>query len=161
MPPRTALITGASSGIGQACAVYLVEHGFRVYGTSRFIRPDESRFTMLQVDVTHDASVQRAIDTITARESGIDDVVNNAGIAVARPLESTSSEQARRLLDVNPLGAFRVTRAVLPVMRSQRNGYIVNIGSIAGVGWKCSPTVSVWSSLSPATPRRPSLRTAR
>lgn len=88
---------------------------------------------MLQMDVTDDASVERGIYTVMEREGRIDVVVNNAGIAVAGPLESTSIEEARRLLDVNLLGAFRVCHAVLPTMRKQQAGYIVTIGSIGGL----------------------------
>jgi len=133
MDPRVVLITGASSGIGQACAVHLVERGFKVYGTSRVARPGESRFTMLQMDVTDEYSVQSGISTIVERDGRIDIVVNNAGIAIAGPLESTSVEEAQRQLDVNLLGVFRVCRTVLPVMRRQGGGYIVNIGSIGGL----------------------------
>ena len=133
MAPRTVLITGASSGIGRACALHLHERGFHVYGTSRDAGADATPFTMLQMDVTDETSVQRAIHTITEREGRIDIVVNNAGIGIAGPLESTSIEEAQRLLDVNLLGALRVSRAVLPTMRRQQAGYIVSIGSIGGL----------------------------
>lgn len=133
MEPRVVLITGASSGIGRACALHLAERGFRVYGTSRNPPAETEPVEMLQVDVTDDLSVQRGIDKITAREGRIDIVVNNAGIAIAGPLESTSTQEAQRQLDVNLFGAFRVSRAVLPGMRRQGGGYIVNIGSIGGV----------------------------
>jgi NAD(P)-dependent dehydrogenase (short-subunit alcohol dehydrogenase family) len=129
MHPRVALITGASSGIGRACATHLAARGIRVCGTSRA----PSSGTMLQMDVTDDQSVQRAVDAILEREGHLDIVVNNAGIAIAGPLEHTSFEEAQRQLDVNLFGAFRVCRAVLPVMRHQGAGYIVNIGSIGGL----------------------------
>jgi NAD(P)-dependent dehydrogenase (short-subunit alcohol dehydrogenase family) len=129
MNPRVALVTGASSGIGRACAAHLVARGVRVYGTSR----TPSTGTMLQMDVTDDASIQRGIDSILQREGRLDIVVNNAGIAIAGPLELTSVEEAQRQLDVNLFGALRVCRAVLPIMRSQGSGYIVNVGSIGGL----------------------------
>ncbi len=129
MDNRIAPITGASSGIGRACATHLAARGIRVYGTSR----NPPTFTMLQVDVTDDQSVQSAIAAILQREGHLDIVVNNAGIAIAGPLELTSMEEAKRQLDVNLFGAFRVCRAVLPVMRRQGGGYIVNVGSIGGL----------------------------
>lgn len=129
MDTRVGLITGASSGIGRACAAHLAACGVRVYGTSRA----PSCGSMLQMDVTDDSSVQSAIDTILQREGRLDIVVNNAGIAIAGPLELTSIEEAQRQLDVNLFGAFRVCRAVLPIMRRQGSGYIVNIGSIGGL----------------------------
>jgi len=132
METRNVLITGASSGIGRACGLYLHEHGFRVYGTSRRGSFDGNPFAMLQMDVSDDASIQHGVDTIIKRDGRIDIVVNNAGIAIAGPLESTSISEAQHQLDINFFGAFRVCRAVLPVMRRQRGGYIVSIGSIGG-----------------------------
>lgn len=132
MSVRVALITGASSGIGQACASHLAGRGVRVYGTSR--NPHGAHpFTMLQMDVTDAKSVQLAVDTVAEREGRIDILVNNAGHAVAGPMESTSLAEAQHQLDVNLFGAFRVCRAVLPIMRSQGSGYIVNISSIGGL----------------------------
>jgi NAD(P)-dependent dehydrogenase (short-subunit alcohol dehydrogenase family) len=132
MDQRVALITGASSGIGRACASRLAENGFRVYGTSRNPPAGASTFTMLPMDVTDDVSVQRAVKTILERDGRLDVLVNNAGIAIAGPLESTSIDEAMRQLDVNLFGALRTCRAVLPAMRAC-GGYIVNIGSIGGL----------------------------
>jgi NAD(P)-dependent dehydrogenase (short-subunit alcohol dehydrogenase family) len=84
------------------------------------------------MDVTDDDSVQQAVNAIVERERRIDVVVSNAGIAIAGPLELTSIEEAKRQLDANFFGAFRVCRAVLPIMRRQGHGYIINIGSIGG-----------------------------
>src|SRR6201996_4216568 len=131
---RVVLVTGASSGIGLACATHLAAQGFRVYGTSR--RPDstlQGAGTMLAADVTDDRSVEHAVAAILDREQRLDIVVNNAGMGIAGPVENTSIEEARRQLEVNFFGAFRVCRAVLPALRSQRSGYIVNIGSIGGL----------------------------
>jgi NAD(P)-dependent dehydrogenase (short-subunit alcohol dehydrogenase family) len=132
---RIALVTGASSGIGQACAAHLAARGFRVYGTSR--RPAASvnpgGVIMLTADVTEDSSVEQAVATVLEREGQLHVAVNNAGMGIAGPLETTTTEQAKSQLEVNFFGALRVCRAVLPAMRNQRNGYIVNIGSIGGL----------------------------
>ncbi|HZT30028.1 MAG TPA: SDR family NAD(P)-dependent oxidoreductase [Bryobacteraceae bacterium] len=133
MEQRVVLVTGASSGIGHACARQLAERGFRVFGTSRMAGPKEGPVRMLRMDVTDDASVLQGVDAILQSEGRLDIVVNNAGIAVAGPLESTSLDEARRLLDVNLLGVFRVCRAVLPWMRRQGGGFLVDISSIGGL----------------------------
>ena len=129
------LITGASSGIGQACAVHLAEQGYRVYGTSRreLQTPLQNTFSMIPMDVTDDLSVQRGVDLVFDRERRIDVVVNNAGIAIAGAAENTSMNEVREQMDVNFLGPVRVCRAVMPIMRRQRSGHIINIGSIGGL----------------------------
>ncbi len=88
---------------------------------------------MLAADVTDDQSVNGVVQAVLDREGRIDILVNNAGMAIAGPVEDTSTAEAKRQLEVNFFGAFRVCRAVLPIMRSQRSGVIVNIGSIGGV----------------------------
>ena len=131
---RVVLVTGASSGIGLACAAYLAGRGFRVYGTSRRAAAGSpGNVTMLTADITDDRSVEQAIVTVLDREGRLDIVVNNAGMGIAGPVESTSIEQAKGQFEVNFFGAFRVCRAVLPAMRRQRSGYIINIGSIGGL----------------------------
>jgi NAD(P)-dependent dehydrogenase (short-subunit alcohol dehydrogenase family) len=132
---RVILVTGASSGIGKCCAEYLSQKDHRVYGTSR--RTDSTLstnlFQMIQMDVTDDSSVKQAIDRILDRESGIDVIVNNAGYAIIGSLEDTTVDEAKSQLETNFFGALRVCRAVLPVMRQQHSGYIVNISSIGGL----------------------------
>ena len=131
---RVVLVTGASSGIGLACATHLAGRGFRVYGTSRRAAAGSpGNVTMLTADVTDDRSVEQAIATVLDREGRLDIVVNNAGMGIAGPVESTSIEQAKGQFEVNFFGAFRVCSAVLPAMRRQRSGYIINIGSIGGL----------------------------
>src|ERR1700722_15542623 len=133
---RVVLVTGASSGIGLACATHLAGHGFRVYGTSRRAASASAHLgngTMLTADVTDDRSVEQAVAKVLSREGRLDILVNNAGMGIAGPVENTSIEQAKGQFEVNFFGAFRVCRAVLPAMRSQRSGYIVNIGSIGGL----------------------------
>jgi len=122
---RVALVTGASSGIGRACAALLAARGLRVYAASRS--------APLRMDVTNDASVHAAVDEIIRNEGRLDVVVNNAGNALAGAVEDTSVEEARAQFYVNFFGAFRVCRTVLPILRQQGSGYIVNIGSIGGL----------------------------
>jgi NAD(P)-dependent dehydrogenase (short-subunit alcohol dehydrogenase family) len=131
---RVVLVTGASSGIGLACATHLAGRGYRVYGTSRRAATGQAgSVAMLVADVTDDHSVERAVAAVLEREGRLDIVVNNAGIGIAGPVENTPIEAAKRQLEVNFFGAFRVCRAVLPAMRSHGGGYIVNIGSIGGL----------------------------
>lgn len=135
MPDRVVLITGASSGIGRACAERLAANGYHVYGTSRHPEKQASpaSFTMLAMDVTSERSIRDCIDTIMDREGRLDIVVNNAGAGLAGAVENCSLEEARALFDLNFFGTLSVCRAVLPILRQQRGGYIVNIGSIGGL----------------------------
>src|SRR5260370_34251402 len=106
MDNRIAPITGASSGIGRACATHLAARGIRVYGTSR----NPPTFPMLQVDVTDDQSVQSATAANLQREGHLDNVVNNAGLAVAGPLRLTSIEAPTRQLYANHFAAVPACR---------------------------------------------------
>lgn len=131
---KVVLVTGASSGIGEACAELLAVRKHVVYGTSR--RPPQKPpvgYRMLELDVTQEDSVRRAVAEVLEREGRIDVVVNNAGHALAGALEDTSVEEAWRQLDTNVLGVLRVCKAVLPSMRERRSGLIINIGSLGGV----------------------------
>jgi NAD(P)-dependent dehydrogenase (short-subunit alcohol dehydrogenase family) len=134
MKKKIALVTGASSGIGEATARRLTQAGFKVYGTSRrgaqVVRRD---YEMLTLDVTSDASVQAAVDAVVRQEGRIDLLVNNAGVGVAPAgAEESSIEQAQSIFDTNFFGLVRMTRAVLPHMRARGEGRIVNIGSVLG-----------------------------
>ena len=129
---NVALITGASSGIGAACAAFLAAQGYRVYGGSRSA-VTAAGVEPLALDVSDDASVARAIETILAKEGRLDILVNNAGFGIAGAIEDTSIDEARAQFDVNFFGVLRMCRAVLPGMRQQKTGYIVNIGSIGGL----------------------------
>src|SRR5213082_3739823 len=132
---QVALVTGASSGIGQAAARELVRAGFTVYGTSRKAVAGEQRegVTFLPLDVTDDASVAAAVADVLARSGHIDVVVNNAGFGVTGAAEESSVEQARALFETNVFGLMRVTRAVLPVLRAEGSGRIINVSSIIGL----------------------------
>lgn len=129
-----ALVTGASSGIGLATARALRRDGYRVFGTSRKKMAETERgVTMLVCDVTDDASVQALVDDVVGRAGRIDLLVNNAGIGLLGGAEESSPAQAKALFDVNVFGVLRMTNAVLPVMRRQGSGRIVNLGSLLGL----------------------------
>jgi len=128
-----ALVTGASSGIGYATAIALQNAGFRVFGTSRRAVPQRADgVTMLTCDVTEDASVPKLIEDVLAEAGRIDLLVNNAGIGLLGGAEESSTAQARALFDVNVFGVLRMTNAVLPAMRRQRKGKIINLSSVLG-----------------------------
>ncbi|MCK1543814.1 oxidoreductase [Bradyrhizobium sp. 147] len=131
---KIALVTGASSGIGEATAQRLATAGYRVYGTSRRgVQAGKRPFEMLALDVTSDESVTAAVSEVIGREGRIDLLVNNAGFGVAPAgAEESSIEQARSIFETNFFGLIRVTRAVLPQMRRQGSGRIINISSVLG-----------------------------
>jgi len=129
-----AIVTGASTGIGKVTAKALQEAGFRVFGTSR--RPAAARpdgVTMLSCDVTDDASVTNLVEEVLSRAGSIDLLVNNAGIGLLGGAEESSITQAQALFDVNVYGVLRMTNAVLPAMRRQGQGRIINMSSILGL----------------------------
>lgn len=141
---RVILITGASSGIGQACANHLHQKGYQVYGTSRQAQPQTivvpeaedvypTAFEMIQMDVDNDSSVARGVEFILDKEGRLDVVVNCAGFGLAGSVEDTTIEEAKSQLETNFFGVVRLCRAALPIMRKQQSGYIVNISSIAGL----------------------------
>lgn len=129
-----ALVTGASSGIGEATAQRLAAAGYKVYGTSRRGGPAGRRsFEMLPLDVTSDESVEVVVREVLRLEGRIDLLVNNAGFGVAPAgAEESSIEQAKAIFDTNFFGLIRMTRAVVPHMRRQGSGRIINIGSVLG-----------------------------
>jgi short-subunit dehydrogenase len=129
-----ALVTGASSGIGKSTALALKQAGYRVFGTSRKPIPASSNgITMLVCDVTDEASVQKMVGELLKQVGRIDLLVNNAGIGLLGGAEESSTAQAQALFDVNVFGVLRVTNAVLPAMRRQQKGRIVNMSSILGL----------------------------
>lgn len=131
---KTAIVTGASSGIGRASAEALVQAGFTVFGTSRKSHGDSaSGVTMLACDVTDNGSVADLVSTVLSRAGRIDLLVNNAGIGMLGAAEESSAAQVQALFDVNLFGVVRMTNAVLPSMRGQNKGRIINMGSILGV----------------------------
>src|SRR4051794_32079316 len=132
---RVALVTGASAGIGEAAARALVGAGFTVYGTSRKAASGEQRdgVVFLPLDVTDDRSVDAVVREVLERSGRIDVLVNNAGVGIAGAAEESSIEQARALFETNVFGSIRTTRAVLPHMREQGSGRIINVSSVLGL----------------------------
>ncbi|MEU6594540.1 oxidoreductase [Streptomyces sp. NPDC046881] len=134
--PKTALVTGASSGIGEATALKLISLGYTVYGaarrTDRLHKLAERGMRPLAMDVTDDESMRRGVDRIVSETGRIDVVVNNAGYGSYGALEDVPQEEARRQFDVNVFGAVRLTQIVLPHMRARRSGTVVNVTSMGG-----------------------------
>ncbi|MEM3087425.1 MAG: SDR family NAD(P)-dependent oxidoreductase [Halobacteria archaeon] len=131
---RVVLVTGASSGIGQATARLLAREGFRVFGTSR--KPAAGKVDgveMVPLDVTSEATVRECVETVLNRAGRVDGLVNNAGHELAGAVEETALEDAKAQFETNFFGTHRMTRAVLPHMRARRSGHLVTIGSLAGV----------------------------
>jgi len=136
---RSVLVTGASSGIGEATAVHLAHKGFRVFAAARRIEKlnelsglGAGRITPLAMDVTDDASIADALETIAAEGLTLFGLVNNAGVSIMGPIESVPLNEWRRQYETNVFGLVNVTRAVLPQMRAAGRGRIINIGSVAG-----------------------------
>ncbi|MBI2061240.1 MAG: SDR family NAD(P)-dependent oxidoreductase [Nitrospirae bacterium] len=132
---KVVLITGASSGFGKLTAELLAERGFKVFGTSR--KPQSSSPTgalvMLKLDVCSDESVAACVRSVLDCAGRIDALVNNAGYQLVGALEETSLEEAKAQFETNFFGVVRMVNAVLPIMRKQREGTIVNVGSLAGL----------------------------
>jgi NAD(P)-dependent dehydrogenase (short-subunit alcohol dehydrogenase family) len=128
------LIAGASSGIGKVCGEYLTGKGMTVYGASRSLQPGNgTAFTAMQMDVTDDNSVQQCVQKIQQEQGRLDVVINCAGYGIAGAVEETSPEEAKAQFETNFFGTHRVCRAVLPIMRQQRSGIIINVSSLAGL----------------------------
>lgn len=130
---KIVLITGARSGIGRACADALTAQGHRVYGTSRTPPSDVSEFTFLPMDVNDSDSVESGVRWVLDDAGRIDVVVNNAGFGYGGSIEDTSVAEAQALFETNFFGPMRVCHAVLPTMREQGSGLIVNVSSIGGI----------------------------
>ncbi|MGL2965998.1 SDR family oxidoreductase [Flavobacterium sp. XGLA_31] len=130
---KVVLITGGSSGIGKAIGEFLFHKGFMVYGTSR--NPEKithSIFPLLTVDVRNPESIQQAVAHIISVSKRIDVVINNAGVGITGPLEEIPTQEIKNNFETNFFGPIEVIKAVLPQMREQKSGLIINITSIAG-----------------------------
>jgi NAD(P)-dependent dehydrogenase (short-subunit alcohol dehydrogenase family) len=130
---KVVLITGGSSGIGKSIGEFLHHKGFVVYGTSR--NPERvlnSIFPLISLDVRNAESIRLAVDKIIAVSGKLDVVINNAGVGITGPLEEIPMEEIKNNFETNFFGPIEVMKAVLPQMRSQQSGLIINVTSIAG-----------------------------
>ena len=147
---KVAIVTGSSSGIGFETSLLLARNGFFTYATMR--NPDKSNkiiglkqkerlpLEVLKLDVTDDKSIKEAIEKVANEQGRIDVLVNNAGYGLVGPLEQLSIQELKEQFETNVFGVIRVTKSVLPIMRKQRHGTIVNISSIAGrIGFPLTP----------------------
>jgi len=140
---KTVLVVGASSGIGRACALRLARTGCRVFGTTRrdpheveaVLRrelTESDRIEIVTLDVDDEASVRAGVCEVEERAGRIDAVINCAGFGIGGSIEDTADGEAKAIFETNFFGTLRVCRAVLPVMRKQQSGTIVNVSSIGG-----------------------------
>lgn len=137
---KTVLITGATSGMGKATALWLAEHGYTVYAGARTggrERIDESgkyaaNLNTIALDVQNTASIQKAVEHVMAKEGKIDVLVNNAGFGLLATLEEGTDEEIFQQFDVNVFGLIKMTREVLPHMREAQGGVVINISSFLG-----------------------------
>lgn len=130
---KVVLITGGSSGIGKSVGEFLQVKGYRVYGTSR--NPDnypESKFPIIALDVTKLETISKCISEVLKKESRIDVLLNNAGAGITGPIEEIPDAEIKRNFETNVFGPINVIKAVLPTMRQQNSGLIINVTSIAG-----------------------------
>ncbi|MCM4172972.1 SDR family NAD(P)-dependent oxidoreductase [Arenibacter sp. TNZ] len=134
MKQKVVLVTGGSSGIGKSIGIYLKSKGFKVYGTTRKVAnyPDFTDFELLELDVRNPESIQSAISRLITKEGRVDVLVNNAGIGITGPIEETPHSEILKAFDTNFNGPLHMCKAVLPHMRAQKSGLIINITSIAG-----------------------------
>lgn len=134
MEHKVVLVTGGSSGIGKAIGIFLKSKGYTVYGTTRnkSAYSDFDSFELLELDVRKPDSIAGAISTLIIREGRLDVLINNAGIGITGPIEETPHEEILNAFDTNFNGPLHMSKAVLPFMRKQQSGLIINITSIAG-----------------------------
>lgn len=136
MTGKTVLITGASSGIGKATAKELVVKGYSVYTAARRIEKMDDLKALgcvpLRMDITKEQDVQAVVERIREEQGGVDILINNAGFGTQGSIEETSLEDARYQFDVNLFGLARLTQLVLPTMRENRFGKIINVSSVGG-----------------------------
>ena len=139
---KVAIVTGSATGIGYEIAIRLAKNGFSTYASMRNLQKanriteiaknENLPLTLIQLDVTDDISITKAIDTVINESGRIDVLVNNAGYGLIGSIEDMSEEELKAQFETNVFGVFRVTKAVLPYMRKQHDGSIINISSIAG-----------------------------
>ena len=130
---KVVIITGGSSGIGKSIGEYLIEKGFTVYGTSR--HPENysnSKFPLVALNVSDKISIKSAIQYVIENEGRLDVLINNAGAGITGPIEEIPEEEIKRNFETNFFGPINLIKAVLPKMREQQSGLIINVTSIAG-----------------------------
>lgn len=134
MKSKVVLITGGSSGIGKAIGIYLKKKGHIVYGTTRDISkyPTFSEFSLLEMDVRKIDTIKKSVAVVYQQELRMDVLINNAGIGITGPLEETPNDEILKAFATNFNGPLNVINTVLPFMRNQKGGLIINITSIAG-----------------------------
>ncbi len=134
MKSKVVFITGGSSGIGKSIGEYLASKDFIVYGTTRNVSkyPDHNTFGLVEMDVNKPESIKKAVSQVISKEGRLDVLINNAGVGITGPIEETPDEEITRNFDTNLNGPIRVIQTVLPQMRSQGGGLIINVTSIAG-----------------------------
>ena len=130
---KVVLITGGSSGIGKSVGEFLSKKGFIVYGTSRNPQKTENHpFKLVSLDVNDTESILNAVSEVIKSEGKLDILINNAGMGITGSIEDTPTNEMRKVFDTNLFGAIDVMKAVLPQMRAQKSGLIINVTSIAG-----------------------------
>ncbi|HID8744523.1 TPA: oxidoreductase [Enterobacter mori] len=133
---KTALVTGASSGMGKVIARRLIQDGYQVYAAARGVEKMNDLAQLgarpLRMDISRDEDILAAVETIVSQTGGVDVLVNNAGFGLYGPVEEIGIDEARYQFEVNVFGAARLTQLLLPAMRAKRSGYIINITSIGG-----------------------------
>jgi len=134
MDRKVVLITGGSSGIGKSIGTYLANKGFTVYGTTRNPGnyPDFDAFELIQLEVKQPKSIKKAVSYVISKEQRLDVLINNAGVGITGPIEETPHEEILNVFDTNFHGPVHMMKAVLPQMRGQKSGLIINVTSIAG-----------------------------
>lgn len=140
---KNIIITGTSTGVGFESSLLMARNGYKVYATMRNLSKGEAMqkiiieegldIELLPLDVSDTASIQAAVNTILEKDGKIDILINNAGAGFAKTTEQASEEEIAWVTDVNYLGVVRCTKAVLPIMRKQKSGHIINITSIGGL----------------------------
>lgn len=134
MSTKVVLITGGSSGIGKSIGIYLTAKGYTVYGTTRNKEkyPDFNYFNLVDLDVRKPETIKSAVSCVIQQEGRLDVLVNNAGVGITGPIEETPDEEILNAFNINLNGPIHLMKAVLPQMRKQKNGLIINVTSIAG-----------------------------
>ena len=130
---KVIVITGASSGIGLACAEYLASKGHLVYGIGRNANFTTTRFSYFSTDIRNESAINEIVSVILQKEKRIDLLINNAGVHIAGAIEHTSHEIAQYLFECNFFGSLNMIRAILPSMKERQSGMIICISSIGGV----------------------------